>query len=300
VNRIVIAGGTGLIGKALVKEFGQAGYEVVVLSRSGRPIEGAKSLKWDAKALTDWTKELEGATAVINLTGEPVGQRWTEETKRKILESRVESSKAIAAAIAQAKTPPKVWVNSSAVGYYGDTGDKETTEAGAPGQGFLAEVCVKWEAAVQEADLPGTREVRLRAGVVFAKDGGVFEILKKITKLFIGGAAGSGRQFVPWIHIDDIAGLYRWAVETDVSGPVNGVAPEPIRNADLMTELRRALGRPWAPPAPKPILSLVTGIIGIPAETVLGSCRVVPAVALERGFEFEHPDLRASIDELVK
>lgn len=296
--KLVLAGGSGFVGAAIIERFSD--WEVVVLGRRGTDVPGARGVKWDAATIGSWTSELENVDAVINLAGEPIAQRWTEESKRRILESRTRSTCVIGEAIQQLSTPPKVWVNASAVGYYGDTGDTEVDETSAPGRGFLAETCLAWEDSQRSWSLPGTRCVRVRIGVAFGKDGGALPVLAKLTRSFLGGAAGNGRQFVPWIHVDDLARLFRWCVESPVEGPVNGCAPLPIRNAELMEALRKTIGRPWAPPAPTPLLKVATGLMGLPAETVLISSRVVPRVAQQHGFAFQHADLERALRDLLR
>lgn len=293
-RRVVIAGGSGFIGHALLQEL-QEDYEVVILSRSGKPIEGATVETWDGKTLGDWARNLDGAEAVINLAGEPVTLRWTEENKKKILESRTESTAVIGKAVRGCVVPPKVWINGSAVGYYGDTGDREVDETSPAGEGFLAETCLAWERAQEEVETPQTRKVRIRIGFVLGKEGGALPELWKITRRFLGGSQGSGQQWVPWIHISDLAGIFRWVIENEVSGPVNGVGPSPVRNKELMAEIRRAAHRPWSPPAPAFALNLVGAIIGVQTDVTLVSQRVVSKTLKEGGFEYRFPTLQETI-----
>jgi hypothetical protein len=299
LKRVVVAGGSGFLGNALLQEFGVNGYEVVVLSRSGRPIDGAQTCLWDGASLGDWAEELEGAKAVVNLAGEPVTLKWTPANRRRIVDSRVHSTEVIGKAIVKCAAPPPVWVNSSAVGFYGDRGDEVLTEASASGTGFLTDTCREWEAAVTRYDTPSTRRVWLRTGVVLGKGGGALEPLLKLTKAFLGGAVGNGRQWVPWIHVEDLCRLFRWCVESPVEGPVNGSAPNPVTNAELMRTLRQVVGRPPTPPAPAFALRVVGALGGPDPSVLLGSMRAVPEVAEREGFQFRHSQLEGAVRALL-
>lgn len=300
MGKVVVGGAAGFIGKALVRRCREDGDEVVALVRSPQTFEaGIRPAIWDGKSPGAWAEELEGARAVVNLAGVPVTLKWTEENRRRIVESRVQSAQAIGEAIRACAKPPKVWVNASAVGFYGDRGDEVLTERSTPGTGFLADVCRRWEAAVEECETPGTRKVWIRTGVVLGRGGGAFEPLAKLTRLFLGGAAGDGAQWMPWIHLEDLVDLYRWCFEADVAGPVNGSAPEPARNRDFLAALRQAAHRPWSPPVPALALSLVGHLFGPDPSVLLDSDRVIPELALSQGFEFRHRNLGETLRELV-
>jgi uncharacterized protein (TIGR01777 family) len=289
--KVVVAGGTGFIGKPLVAALRELGHDVTVLSRHR---EGEQSLVWDGKSVGPWTSALDGADALINLTGANISQRWNDEGKKQIVRSRVDSCHALGLAVRTVATPPRIWVQGSACGYYGDTGENLVDEASPAGTGFLAETCVAWEAAAREA-ANGQALSFVRTGIVLGRGGGALDPLEKLAKAFLGGAAGSGRQFMPWIHLDDIVGIFVWALEKEFSGPVNGVQPNPARNADLMAAVRRALGRPWSPPAPVFGIKLVEAIAGIPSELILGSQRVTTTI-LPGQYPFKYTDL----DQAVK
>lgn len=296
--KVVIAGGSGFIGQALIEEFGCHGYEVVVLSRSGKPIEGATVEMWDGKTLGDWTRDLDGAEAVINLVGEPITMRWTEENKKKILGSRVESTTLIGRAIRGCIAAPKVWINASGIGYYGDTGDVAKDETSPAGDDFTAEICLAWERAQNEAETPNTRKVQMRTGFVLGRKGGAFPQLAKLTKAFLGGSVGNGKQWCPWIDLRDLARLFHWVVEGNVSGPVNAVGPEAVRNKDLMAAMRKAAHRPWSPPAPAFAVKIAGFFMGVQTDVALISQRAIPAVATKGGFTYEHQDLDEVLREL--
>ena len=297
--KAVIAGGSGFVGKALAKHLTDQGWDVVILSRSGKTIGSARSVQWDGKTAGAWGAELEGADAVINLSGEDVSQRWTDQVRRKVIASRVEPTKAIGEAIQAAQNPPKVWINASAVGFYGETGDRVVTEASPKGTGFLPDICEKWEKAVDEFALPETRQVKMRLGIVFGREGGPLGMLNKVARAGLAAPLGTGRQFISWVHIDDVTRMMEWAIREDVAGIVNANSPNPRSNADIMGVLRDAHGRPPLPPVPEFMVKLSSGIIGIDASTLLMSTRAKPEIALARGFVFLHPDLEETIADLV-
>lgn len=256
-------------------------------------------MAWDGRRIGDWAKELAGASLVVNLSGSSINQVWTDSAKREILLSRIESTRAIGAALAECDRPPSVWINASAIGYYGDTGSFEVSEASPPGEGFLAETCAAWEAAVDEFDSP-VRRVKMRTGVVLGRGGGALEQLLRLTRLFLGGSAGSGRQFISWIHLRDLVSMFAWAAaESEIVGPVNAVSPNPVTNAVFMRELRSSVHRPWSPPAPAALLRLGARLAGTEGDLVLMSQRVFPQIAEAHDFPFAFPTLREALANLV-
>jgi uncharacterized protein (TIGR01777 family) len=297
-KRVLVAGGSGFVGNEVTARLRQGGYEVVVLTRS-KGSDDPNEEFWDGRTVGPWARRLEGAKAVINLAGAPVTLKWTEENKRLIKDSRVHSTAAIGEGIRSCKLPPEVWINASGISIYGDTGDTEVSETSPIGAGFLAEVSLAWERAQADAMAPSTRKVRFRKGIVLGKGGGAFDELSKYTGWFLGGAQGSGRHWMSWIHIRDVAEAYIWAIESDVEGPVNLVSPEPIRNADFMAKLRAAMHRPWSPPAPEFAIKLVGMIRNIQADVVLESVRVKPDVLLKFGFPYNFPTLDEALADLV-
>jgi uncharacterized protein (TIGR01777 family) len=284
--KVVVAGGTGFIGNPLVRALEARGDQPIVLTRT---VRAPNHRAWDGKTLGEWARDLNGANAVVNLAGSSINQRWDAEGRRSILESRVNSCRVLGEAVRAANDPPKVWVQGSAVGFYGDTGETLVDETSGPGTGFLAETCIAWEEAARAA-AEGIPLSLIRTGVVLGRGGGALEPLVKLTRSFLGGAAGSGRQFLPWIHLDDIVGVFLWALDSGWEGPVNGVQPEPVRNADLMAALRKVLRRPWSPPAPAFGIKLVEAMAGVPSELILGSQRVTTTVLPGR-YRFRHADL---------
>lgn len=301
MSKVVVAGGSGLIGRELTARLKGLGYEVVVLSRSGKAPKEARGVMWDAETVGPWREELEGAAAVINLVGSSIAVKWTKESKLEILESRLHSTKAIGMAIALCESRPPVWVNMSAIGFYGDRGSEELSEASQPGarRDFLVDTCVAWEAALDEVQLEGVRKVILRSGTVLGKEGGAFPQLLNLTKWFLGGHVGPGTQYMSWIHIKDLCGLIIFAVENDVSGPINGTSPQSVTNRFFMGALRGILRRPWAPPVPAFALTIANWFGAPDPSLLLYSQRVVPSVALENGFSFEFDDLRDAMKNLA-
>ena len=300
MKRIIIAGGSGFIGSALAKEFSRRGYAVVVLTRSPRArTDGAEEMAWDAETVGAWSEKLEGAAALINLTGKNINCPHTPENLRGITASRVNSVNALAAAIAKSKTPPRVWVQASAIGFYGDTKDFLCDESAANGQDALSKICREWEAAFTAANVTPTRKVTLRIGFVLGRESGALPVLAKLTRFFLGGAVGSGKQFISWIHLADLVPMFVAAVENEkLSGTFNAVAPNAVTNAEFMRELRGALHRPWSPPAPEFAVKLGARLMGSEPSLALISQRCEPKRFREAGFQFQFSELRGALNDL--
>ena len=298
MSKVVIAGGSGFVGQEVGKRLQEAGYEVVVLSRTGNG--GAfRGVKWDGKTLGDWVKELDGAKAILNYCGAPIVKKWTDSYKRVLRESRLDPTTVIGQAINQCSTPPEVWMNASAIGFYGDGGSRSLSECSPAGEGFMGELCVEWENAVHAIATPKTRKVIARLGIVLGEDGGAFPLFKKLTNFGIGGAVGSGDQYMSWIHIDDVTGMTQWMLESEVSGVVNVVSPEPETNADFMKAMRDEVGRPPVPAAPAFLMKTFGGLAGIEAETILQGQRVYPVIAEGHGYVFRFETLEAALGDLL-
>ena len=313
MKRIVLAGGSGFIGRALTQEFLARGFEVVVLTRSPRQrAEGVCEAAWDGKPAGEWGSFLDGAEAIINLAGKNINCPHTPENLRDIIASRVNSVNAIAAAIGKVTTPPRVWVQASAVGFYGDTGYVVCDETATVGNDTLANICRQWEAAFCGGHAPSpnaacdtggaaTRKVTLRIGFVLGRDGGALPVLSKMTRRFLGGAAGSGRQYISWIHLADLARMFAVAVENEeLSGTFNAVAPGAVTNAEFMRELRRALHRPWSPPAPAWAVKLGARLLDSEASLALAGQRCVPGKFLAAGFQFQFADVASALNDLCR
>jgi uncharacterized protein len=291
--KVVVAGANGLIGKHLVAALRERGDEVVALVR--KPAGGAQR-GWDGRSLD--SSVVEGAQAVVNLAGASIaGERWTGAYKIQIRQSRIESTRAIVEAIRASRARPRVLVNASAIGWYGGRGDEEITEASAAGKDFLAEVCQAWEAEALRAEPFGVRVVLLRTGVVLARDGGALAKMVPPFKAFVGGPIGSGRQWMPWVHLADEVGLILWAIDSQVRGPVIAVAPNAVRMKDFAKALGRALHRPSLFPVPAPALRLAVGEM---ADLLLDGQRARPVKALEGGYRFRFSDVDAAMRDLFE
>lgn len=300
MKRIIIAGGSGFIGSALAKEFSQRGDAVSVLTRAPRArTDGAEEMAWDAETVGAWSEQLEGADALINLTGKNINCPHTPENLRSLTASRVNSVNALATAIAKSKTPPRVWVQASATGFYGDTKDRLCDESAPNGQDALSKICREWETAFTAANLTETRKVTLRIGFVLGRASGALPVLAKLTKFFLGGAVGSGKQFISWIHLADLVQMFVAAVEDEkLSGTFNAVAPNAVTNAEFMRELRGALHRPWSPPAPEFAVRLGARLMGSEPSLALVSQRCEPKRFREAGFPFQFSELASALRDL--
>ena len=285
--RILVAGASGLIGSALLRELTAAGHSVVRLVRG--PAGGADEAEWHPERGEFDAALLDGVDAVVCLNGAGVGsRRWTESYKKTLRESRLQPVGTLARAIAS-HGGPAVYVTASAVGYYGDTGDRVVDEAAGPGSGFLAELCVEWESAAAPAQQAGIRQAALRTGLVLGP-GGLLGRLKPILLTGLGGPLGDGLQYQPWISLRDEVAAIRYVLEhDDLSGPVNLTGPDPVPNRELMKALASALHRPAVVPAPAFALRLVLGEFA--DDGVLKGQRAVPAALLRAGFEFRDPTL---------
>jgi len=295
--RIILAGGSGFIGQSLSSFLVSKNYEVVVLTRGKSDHHGSiREAHWDGKTLGEWTQFANGALGLLNLTGRSINTRHTLEHWREIVDSRVDSVRILGKAISQCMQPPKVFVQIAGVGIYGNKGEQVCDETTAPGDDFVSEVCKKWEGAFDSVDSPNTRKVLLRLGVVLGRNGGFLQILSRLTRWFLGGHVGNGRQYISWIHTADLSGMILQAIEQEqLTGVLNATAPNPVTNAELMRELRRALHRPWSPPVPEFAVRIGSWLMGTEASLALVSQRCVPKRFLEKNFQFEFPTLREAL-----
>jgi uncharacterized protein (TIGR01777 family) len=298
--RVTLTGATGLIGPRLVRELKSRGDEVTVLSRSPEKAAerlGVEAVAWSPEREPAPAAALAGRDAVVNLAGENVAQRWSAKAKESIRTSRVEGTRNLVAGLEAAEARPRVLVSSSAVGYYGDRGDERLEESERPGTGFLAEVCVAWEREADAAAALSLRVVKIRTGVVLDSSGGALGTMLPPFKLGVGGPVAGGRQYMPWIHVDDVVGLYLAALDdSGWTGAVNGSAPEPVTNRDFSKALGRALHRPAVAPVPALAIKLLYGEM---AEIVTGGQRAVPARSLELGYAFRHPELDEALSSAL-
>ncbi|RMF27424.1 MAG: TIGR01777 family protein [Bacteroidetes bacterium] len=297
-KKILITGGSGLIGRALTALLLEGGCEVVHLSR--RPARGGRVrvFRWDPAQGEMEEGALEGVSGVVNLAGAGVAERrWTPARKRLILESRVQSLRLLARSLETLPEPRPPVVSASAIGLYGDRGEDWLDESSQPGAGFLAEVVRQWESALQAVQALGVRTVALRIGIVLSREGGALPQMALPLKFFVAPRFGTGRQWYSWIHMADVCALFLAALDSeDWSGAYNAVAPQPVRQHELLDTLARVLRRPALPlPLPKPALQLLLGEM---AAAVLDSTRVRPARALQQGFRFRFPELEGALRNL--
>ncbi len=293
-NRVAIYGVSGFVGKGLASLLADEGWEVIGVSRKGTGnLDGVSS--WHTPDGID----LSGCRAVINLAGEPIDQRWTADKKQVFHASRIGVTEQIVKKIADlpAELRPRVLVNASAVGYYGDRQDEILSESSAAGEGYLADLCMAWENAATSAEAFGVRVVKLRIGVVLGRDGRAFQKLEKVFRFGLGGRLGSGRQWTPWIHVDDLRRAVVFSlVHDNLSGAVNGSAPNPVTNKELTHLLAKAVGRWVFFPVPGLVLKLVLGGFG---DALLGGQRALPEQLLDAGFEFRYSKLEDALEDLI-
>lgn len=302
---IVLAGGTGLLGRALSARFQADGFRVLTLTRRPRP--GVETdIAWTPDGTTGpWASALEGAAAVVNLAGEGIAdKRWTAARKAALVSSRVLPTRSLARAFAACRTPPRVFVSSSAVGYYGACGDEPVSEVTKPGTDPVATLCVEWERAASasqspepNAQSPKTRVCIIRTGLVLARNGGMLKEMLLPFRLGLGARLGSGRQYMPWIHVHDWIEMVRWIIATDTAhGVFNLTAPEPVTNAEFTKVMGRVLRRPavfWAPPF---VLRILVGEF---AAFLLAGQRALPVHAEQLGFQFKFRELEPALRDLL-
>jgi uncharacterized protein (TIGR01777 family) len=294
---IAVTGASGLIGTALVRELGSAGHQVRRLVR--RAPTAPDEVRWDPDAGTIDVDGVRGIDGAVHLAGEGIAERrWSDEQKRRILDSRVRGTTLLAETMAALEPRPSVLLSGSAVGWYGDRGDEVLTEASGPGEGYLADVCRQWEGAAAPAAAAGIRVVHLRTGIVLSPDGGAMGKMLPLFKLGVGGRIGSGRQWWPWVAIDDVVGAITHLLTTEVSGAVNLTSPDPATNATFTRALGRVLHRPTVLPIPMlgPAVLLGRELAG----ALLGdSARVIPDRLIESGYRFRHPDLDEALGAML-
>ncbi len=300
--RVLVTGASGLIGTKLAEELLARGDDVVGLTRdpakSGQKQPGVTWHAWEPTLERPAAAAFEGVDAVVNLVGEPISQRWTDEAKTRIMESRRTATHNLVGAIAGLDTKPKVMVSGSAVGYYGDRGDAVVDESTGPGSTFEAQVSVAWEKAADELDAHGVRRVIVRTGLVLDPSAGLLGELMLPFKMGVGGPIAGGKNYMPWIHIDDEVGILLWALDNDaVSGIVNGTAPNPATNKEFSKALGKALGRPAILPLPGFVLDLKFG--GEFGKVLRGGQKAVPRRTQELGYTFKFPELDAALRDLV-
>jgi uncharacterized protein (TIGR01777 family) len=301
--RVLITGASGLLGSALSDALLARGDEVVGLTRDPERVRPKNpTVRWHAwQATTERppTEALDQVDGVVNLIGEEINQRLTDEAKVRIRESRLAGTRNLLQGIAASSTEPSVFVGQSAIGYYGDRGAQIVDEETPPGEGFAAELPVEWEAAEREAEDVVDRVVIFRTGLVLTKHGGLIRQLLLPFKVGVGGPIAGGEQFMSWIHVEDVVGLFLWALDDHrVWGVINATAPNPVTNREFSKELGRALHRPAVFPVPKLVVAALRG--GELADAVAGGARVLPRRALDLGYEFRHPELDEALRSALR
>jgi uncharacterized protein (TIGR01777 family) len=310
--KVLIPGGSGHIGTILARAFHERGDEVIVLSRTPTNTLPWRVVQWDGETRGDWAAEFNGAQVVINLAGQSVNCRYTSENRRNIIDSRVNSTRVVGQAIAQASNPPAVWLQASTATLYAhryDAANDEATgviggdEPNAPETWrFSIDVVKAWERAANESETPHTRKVLMRTAIVMSPGrGGPFDTLLRLVRFGLGGQSGDGRQFISWLHDADLVRSVFWLIEKDeLSGPVNLAAPNPLPNAEFMRLLRKAWGAPVGLPASKWMLELGAFTLRSETELILKSRRVVPTRLLQSGFAFQFPNWREAAKDLCE
>lgn len=300
--RVFITGGTGLIGSEIVRQLSARGDQPVVLTRSPGKARssapaGVEFVEGDPQQAGDWMKSVDGCQGVINLVGESVfGRRWNAEQKKRIRDSRIDSTNNLVQAMVSADNAPAALSSASAIGYYGNVPEAELTENSPAGNDFLARVCQEWEQAASRAAEQGIRTAMVRIGVVLSKDGGALKQMLPPFKLGLGGPIGAGRQWMSWVHLADIAGAFIAALDhAEAVGPINGTAPEPVRNKEFSKALASALHRPCLFPVPPFMLRVMFGEV---AEVITGSQRVLPTKLQQLGYQFQHPNIREAMQAI--
>lgn len=300
-GRVIIAGGSGFLGQSLAAALPASVSDIVILTR-GRPRRDGRIryVTWDAKTIGPWATELDGATAIVNVVGRTVDCRKTPANKKVILESRVDSVRVLAAAVRRCERPPGVWVQAATAHIYGDTGDEVLDESSPIGAGFAPDVGVAWEVALTEADLGDCRRVILRISFVLGRHGGPLKTLARLARLGLGGTIGNGRHYMSWLHEDDLNAIIIRAIGDDsMRGAYIATSPGPMTNREFMAALRRAVRRPWSPPAPAPLVRIGAWLMRTDPELALLGRRLMPSRLLSEGFEFRHPELTESLESLL-
>lgn len=298
--RVLITGGTGLIGRALSASLLSDGHEVVDLSRDPDPAsplpERAQAVRWDARTSDGWGTLVNDTDAIINLAGASVNHRWTPRYKRLIRDSRVEAGRAVVEAVAQATRRPQLVIQASGAGYYGSRDDEVVTEQTGAGDGFLGRTALAWEDSTAPVETMGVRRAVIRTGIVLSEKGGAFPLMSLPFRLFLGGPLGDGRQWLPWIHMDDEVRAIRFLMQhSEAAGPFNLTAPQPVTNAQFARHLGQAMRRPACLRVPAWVLRLAMGEM---STVVLTGQRAVPRRLLNLGFAFRFPALHAALYEL--
>ncbi len=298
---IVVSGASGLIGTELVEKLKRDGHHIKFLTRSKS--NSLDKIYWNLETGEIESSKLENVDAVIHLAGEnisgknPIQGRWTDERKAKILNSRIKGTTLLSDTLAKLKNPPKVFISASAIGYYGDRGEETLNEKSSKGSGFLSDVCKSWENSADSARKKGIRVIHTRFGVVLSKDGGALKSMLLPYQMGVGGTIGSGKQYMSWIDISDVAGAISHLITSDVEGIVNVVSPNPVTNLEYTKSLGSVIHRLTIFPIPAVAINILFGEMG--TELLLGSQKVLPSVLLDSGYKFNYPNVTYSLEHVL-
>ena len=301
INKLILAGGTGFLGQAIVDRYSKKGTEIIVLTRgTTKVVNKVRYVHWDGKTKGEWTKELDGADVLINLTGKSVDCRYNEKNKAEIISSRVNATKILGETINETAHPPKVWLNAASATIYRNAEDRAMDEFdGEVGEGFSVGVCQVWEKAFNEIQNPQTRKVIMRISMVMGKGGGVLPVMTKLVKARLGGKMGNGKQFISWIHEEDFLDAMEHLIQHETSsGPYNFAAPNPLPNKEFMQLMRKQLNVGIGLPAAEWMLEVGAFFIGTETELILKSRRVVPTKLKNEGFVFKYPTVEQALKNL--
>ncbi len=302
MKKVVLAGGSGFIGKLLSNHFLSKGWQVVVFTRNHRLNENnLRYVKWNGKTLGSWKNELEGSDLLINLNGKSVDCRYTKKNKQLIYDTRIDATYILGEALKEIKNPPSLWINAASATIYRHSEDKAMDEfSGEIGTGFSVDVCKKWEHSFFKENTKNTRKVALRIAIVLGKKGGALEPMVMMTKLGLGGKHGKGNQFFSWIHEDDLISIVNYVFENDkIQGIVNASAPFPVKNKQVMQLIRQQLNIKIGISSPKWLLEIGARLIKTETELLLKSRNVIPRVLIKNGFEFKYPTLKEGLKSLL-
>ena len=295
MKKLIIAGANGFLGRHLTRCFYSSGWDVVGLARRQQGLDSnCRHVLWDGKTMGDWVSELNGATALVNLAGRSINCRHNKKNKQQIIDSRVDSTTVLGQAIARTSHPPEVWLNASTASVYADAEKSPQGEGIKLGEGFFVDVAKAWEGALMNAQVPGSvRRIALRTSLVMAnEEGTVYDYLLKLSKLFLGGAVGGGKQMVSWVHVEDYCRAVEWLVDRDdIRGVINVTAPDPLTNAEMMKRFQKLAKRPFGLPATAWMARIGALVLGTEPDLILKGNWVVPRRLLQNGFVFKHPEM---------
>jgi len=300
-KKVILAGGSGFLGRSLAEHLLVKGYEVIIFSRGQtREEKGLRYVQWDGTHLGEWSREIDGSYAVINFTGKSVNCIYTKKNREEIIRSRLDSVKVLDQAIRESVRPPQAFIQAGSLAIFGDT-TNQCDEDGQHGTGFSVEVCEAWEQAFFAQELPDTRKVMLRIGFVLGKNGGALEPLMKLVSLNLGGTVGSGRQYISWLHIDDCNEMFLQVMENPLmSGLYNATSPTAVTNREFMATLRKVMKKGWSPPAPAPFVWLGAYLfMQTEPSLALTGRNCVPKRLMDQGFSFRYTNLETALRDIV-